>query len=79
MSENIWKASSQIIKIAGDNELAIYDEQGYRVAIATGSTEDACRINATAIIEGIKLRADKLHSGTQPSKSLSAENTCDSP
>lgn len=77
MSENIWNASSRIIKIAGNYELAIFDEQGDRIAIATGPTEEACRINATAIIEGHKLREEKLQSSTQPTKSLSAENKCD--
>ena len=66
MSENIWNASSRIIKIAGSYELAIFDEQGDRIAIATGSTEDVCRTNAVEIIEGLKLRADMLKSGTQP-------------
>jgi len=78
MSENIWNASSRIIKIAGSYELAIFDEQGNRVAIATGPTEDTCRINATAIIEGLELRAERLQSSTQPIKSLSVENKCDS-
>ena len=77
MSENIWNASSRIIEIAGSYELAIFDEQGNRVAIATGQTEDNCRINAAAIIEGLELRADRLQSGTQPIKSLSAESKRD--
>ena len=74
MSENIWNASSRMINIAGNFELPIFNEQGDRVAIATGPTKDTCRENATAIIEGLKLRADKFHSGTQPTENLSADN-----
>ncbi len=78
MSENLWNAASRMIKIAGNYELAIFNEHGDRVAIATGPTEDACRINAAAIIEGLQLRADRLQGGTHPVKSLSAERKCDS-
>lgn len=78
MSENLWNVASQIIQIAGDYELAIFNENGIRVAIATGSTKDDCRMHATAIIEGLQLRAEKLQSATHLMKNLTTESECES-
>ena len=60
MDENPWNAQARIIEIAGEYELSIYDDNGYKIAIATGRTEEDCRANAAAIIEGLKLRSSKL-------------------
>ncbi len=60
MDENRWNVQARIVEIAGEYELAIYDDHGYKIAIATGRTEEDCRANATAIIEGLRLRSSKL-------------------
>ena len=60
MDENPWNAEARIIEIAGEFELAIYDDRGHKIAIATGRTEADCRANAAAIVEGLKLRSSKL-------------------
>ncbi len=59
MDENPWIARARIIEIAGEFELAIYDDRGHKIAIATGRTEEDCRANAAAILEGLKLRSNK--------------------
>ncbi len=59
MDENTWNAQARIIEIAGEYELSIYDDHGHRIAIATGRTEEDCRANSVAIIEGLKLRSSK--------------------
>ena len=59
MDENPWNAQARIIEIAGEYELSVYDDRGHRIAIATGRTEEDCRANAAAIIEGLKLRSSK--------------------
>ena len=59
MDRNPWNAQARIVEIAGEYELAIYDDHGDKIAIATGRTEDACRTNAAAIIEGLKLLSSK--------------------
>ena len=59
MDENPWNAQARIIEIAGEYELSIYDDHGHKIAIAIGRTEGACRANAAAIIEGLKLRSSK--------------------
>ena len=59
MDKNPWNAQARITEIAGEYELSIYDDQGYKIAIATGRTEEDCRANAAAIIEGLKLRSSK--------------------
>ena len=59
MDENPWNTQARIIEIAGEYELSVYDDHGHRIAIATGRTEEACRANAAAIIEGLKLRSSK--------------------
>ncbi len=60
MEENPWNAHARIIEIAGEYELSIYDDHGRKLAIATGRTEEDCRANATAIIDGLKLRSSKF-------------------
>ena len=79
MNENIWYKSSHMINIAGNYELPIFSDKGDRVAIATGLSEDACRMNAAAIIEGLKLREEKVKSVNQPIGNLSADSECDHP
>lgn len=59
MDENRWNAHARIIEIAGEYELSVYDDHGYKIAIATGRTEEDCRANAAAIIEGLTLRSSK--------------------
>ena len=59
MDENPWNAQERIIKIAGEYELSIYDDHEHKFAIATGRSEEDCRANAVAIIEGLKLRSSK--------------------
>ncbi len=59
MDENPWIAGARIIEIAGEFALAIYDDRGRKIAIATGRTEEDCRANAAAILEGLKLRSNK--------------------
>ena len=57
MDENPWNAQARIIEIAGEYELSIYDDHGYKIAIATGRTDEDCRANAAALAEGLKLRS----------------------
>ncbi len=59
MDENPWNAQARIIEIAGEYELLIYDDHGRKIAIATGRTEEDCRANAAAIIDGMKLRSSR--------------------
>ncbi len=59
MDKNPWNTQASIIEIAGEYELSIYDDRGHKIAIAIGRTDEACRANAAAIIEGLKLRSSK--------------------
>ncbi len=59
MDKNPWNAQARIFVIDGAYELLIYDDHGHRIAVATGRTEDACRANAAAITEGLKLLPSK--------------------
>ena len=62
MAENLWNRHARIIEIAGEYELLIYDDDGHKIAIATGRTEENCRTNAAVIIEGLRLRSSKVES-----------------